>query len=254
MALLKEKVTEVKHWSDKTFTFKTTRNPGFRFNNGEFTMMGLQNEDGKKIMRAYSMASPNYEDHIEWLSIKIDDGPLTSKLQNIKVGDTVVMNKKATGTLVIDYLKPGRNLYLVATGTGLAPFLSIIKDIDTYKRFEKVILTHTVQKQDELVYREDLEWFNVQNENITNRNFVYFTTLTKDEWRNQGRITKWIAEDKLWPEVYTDKFDAKHDRMMICGSQGLNADLMKWLETTGAKEGSTSKPAEFVVEKAFVQR
>lgn len=254
MALLKEKVTEVKHWSDKTFTFKTTRNPGFRFNNGEFTMMGLQNEDGKKIMRAYSMASPNYEDHIEWLSIKIDDGPLTSKLQNIKVGDTVVMNKKATGTLVIDYLKPGRNLYLVATGTGLAPFLSIIKDIDTYKRFEKVILTHTVQKQDELVYREDLEWFNVQNENITNRNFAYFTTLTKDEWRNQGRITKWIAEDKLWPEVYTDKFDAKHDRMMICGSQGLNADLMKWLETTGAKEGSTSKPAEFVVEKAFVQR
>ena len=254
MALLKETVTEVKHWSDKTFTFKTTRNPGFRFNNGEFTMMGLQNEDGKKIMRAYSMASPNYEDHIEWLSIKIADGPLTSKLQNIKVGDTVVMNKKATGTLVIDYLKPGRNLYLISTGTGLAPFLSIIKDIDTYKRFEKVILTHTVQKQEELVYREDLEWFNVQNENITNRNFVYFTTLTKEEWRNEGRITKWISEDELWPEVYTDKFDAKQDRMMICGSQGLNADLMKWLETTGAKEGSTSNPAEFVVEKAFVQR
>jgi len=164
------------------------------------------------------------------------------------------MNKKATGTLVIDYLKPGRNLYLIATGTGLAPFLSIIKDMETYNRFEKVILTHTVQKQDELVYREDLEWFNVQNENITNRNFVYFTTLTKEEWRNEGRITKWIAEDKLWPEVYTDKFDAKHDRMMICGSQGLNADLMKWLETTGATEGSTSRPAEFVVEKAFVQR
>lgn len=254
MALLKETVTEVKHWSDKTFTFKTTRDPSFRFNNGEFTMMGLQNEDGKKIMRAYSMASPNYEDHIEWLSIKIADGPLTSKLQNIKVGDTVVMNKKATGTLVIDYLKPGRNLYLISTGTGLAPFLSIIKDIDTYKRFEKVILTHTVQKQEELVYNEDLEWFNVQNENITNRNFVYFTTLTKEEWRNKGRITKWISEDKLWSEVYTDKFDAKQDRMMICGSQGLNADLMKWLETTGAKEGSTSKPAEFVVEKAFVQR
>jgi ferredoxin--NADP+ reductase len=134
MALVKEKVTEIKHWSNKTFTFKTTRSPGFRFNNGEFVMMGLEHE-GKKIVRAYSVASANYEEYLEWLSIKIEDGPLTSKLQNIKVGDEVIMMDKATGTLVIDYLKPGRNLYLVSTGTGLAPFLSIIKDLETYNRF-----------------------------------------------------------------------------------------------------------------------
>ena len=147
MALIKEKVTEVRHWSNKTFTFKTTRKPGMRFKNGEFVMMGLEHE-GKKILRAYSVASANHEEFLEWLSIKVDDGELTSKLQKVKVGDEIIMMDKATGTLVIDYLLPGRNLYLIATGTGLAPFLSIINDPETYENFENVILTHTVQYED----------------------------------------------------------------------------------------------------------
>ena len=253
MALVKEKVTEIKHWSNKTFTFKTTRSPGFRFNNGEFVMMGLEHE-GKKIVRAYSVASANYEEYLEWLSIKIEDGPLTSKLQNLKVGDEVIMMDKATGTLVIDYLKPGRNLYLVSTGTGLAPFLSIIKDLETYNRFENVILTHTVQHQDELVYKDYLDSFNKEKEFITQNNFTYFNTLTQEDWPRQGRITKWIKENTLWSAVNKELFDPKKDRMMICGSMGLNEDLMEWLNNTGANEGNTSTPGDYVVEKAFVQK
>ena len=159
MAVNKEKVTWVKHWSDKTFSFRTTRDYPLKFNNGEFVMMGLENE-GKKLMRAYSVASANHQDHLEFLSIKIQDGPLTSKLQHIKEGDEILINSRSTGTLVIDYLLPGRNLYLIATGTGLAPFMGIIKDPVTYERFEKVVLTHTVQYPNELAYHEELNFFN----------------------------------------------------------------------------------------------
>ena len=253
MAIITEKVTEVKHWSNKTFTFKTTRKPGMRFKNGEFVMMGLKHE-GKNIIRAYSVASANHEEFLEWLSIKVDDGELTSKLQNLKVGDEVIMNDKATGTLVIDYLLPGRNLYLVATGTGLAPFLSIINDPETYENFDKVILTHTVQQPDELVYREQLEFFNTEKEFFTQGKFQYFNTLTKAEWPRQGRITKWLKEGTLWPALGTETYDSKVDRMMICGSMGLNEDVTGWLESIGAKEGNTSTQGEYVVEKAFVTK
>ena len=253
MALIKEKVTEVKHWSDKTFTFKTTRKPGMRFKNGEFVMMGLEHE-GKNIIRAYSVASANHEEFLEWLSIKVNDGELTSKLQNLKVGDEVVMNDKATGTLVIDYLLPGRNLYLVATGTGLAPFLSIINDPETYENFDRVILTHTVQHPAELVYREELEFFNTEKEFFTQGKFYYFNTLTKSDWPRKGRITSWLKEGTLWPAVGTETYDSKLDRMMICGSMGLNEDVTSWLESIGAKEGNTSTQGEFVVEKAFVTK
>ena len=253
MALVREKVTEVKHWSDKTFTFKTTRSPGFRFNNGEFVMMGLEHE-GKKIVRAYSVASANYEDYLEWVSIKIQDGPLTSKLQHIKVGDEVIMMDKATGTLVIDYLLPGRNLYLVATGTGLAPFLGIIKDPETYDRFDKVILTHTVQYENELAYHEPLNWFNEEWKTLTKGNFRYFNTLTQQEWPRKGRITKWIKNNALYTQTTGEALDVEKDRFMICGSQGLNKDLIEHFESLGMEEGNTSIPGQFVVEKAFVQR
>ena len=253
MAVLKEKVIEVKHWCDKTFSFKTTRDPGFRFSNGEFTMMGIENE-GKKLMRAYSMASANHEEYLEWLSIKIQDGPLTSKLQHIKEGDEILINTKPTGTLVIDYLLPGRNLYLIATGTGLAPFMSIIKDPLTYEKFQKVILTHTVQYENELAYHEELNFFNEEWQHVTQGNFRYFNTLTQQDWPRKGRITEWIKNNMLYTHTTGDAVNIKLDRFMICGSQGLNADLMDHFESLGMKEGNTSIPGGFVVEKAFVQR
>ena len=197
MAVNKETVLEVKHWSDKTFSFRTTRKFPNKFNNGEFAMIGMEHE-GKKIMRAYSFASANHEDYLEFLSIKIQDGPLTSKLQHIKEGDEILVNPRSTGTLVIDYLLPGRNLYLIATGTGLAPFMGIIKDPKTYERFEHVILTHTVQYENELAYKDELETFNEDWKQVTQGRFTYFNTLTQQEWKNKGRITEWIKNCLLY--------------------------------------------------------
>jgi len=248
-----ETVTHVRHWSDKTFSFRTTRSFPNKFENGEFAMIGMEHE-GKKLMRAYSFASANHEDHLEFLSIKIDDGPLTSKLQHIKEGDEILVNSKATGTLVIDYLLPGRNLYLIATGTGLAPFLSIIKDPRTYERFEKVVLTHTVQYEQELAYKDVLETFNEDWNEVTQGKFRYFNTLTQQEWPRQGRITNWIKDGNLFPTTTNQSLDSNHDRFMICGSQGLNTDLIEYFESLGMQEGNTSIPGQFVVEKAFVQR
>jgi len=248
-----ETVTHVRHWSDKTFSFRTTRSFPNKFENGEFAMIGMEHE-GKKLLRAYSFASANHENHLEFLSIKIDDGPLTSKLQHIKEGDEILVNSKATGTLVIDYLLPGRNLYLIATGTGLAPFLSIIKDPRTYERFEKVVLTHTVQYEQELAYKDVLETFNEDWNEVTQGRFRYFNTLTQQEWPRQGRITNWIKSNELFNAVLNQPLDNQNDRFMICGSQGLNKDLIEHFESLGMEEGNTSTPANFVVEKAFVQR
>ncbi len=253
MAVNKETVTWVKHWSDKTFSFKTTRNYPNKFNNGEFAMIGMEHE-GKKLMRAYSIASANHEDYLEFLSIKIDDGPLTSKLQHIKIGDEVLVNPRSTGTLVIDYLEPGRNLYMIATGTGLAPFLGIIKDPATYERFDKVILTHTVQYEDELAYHEPLKYFNEEWKALTNGNFIYFNTLTQQDWPRKGRITQWIKDGSLYSETTKQDLNVENDRFMICGSQGLNKDLIDHFESLNMSEGNTSIPGKFVVEKAFVQR
>ncbi len=253
MAVNKETVTWVKHWCDKTFSFRTTRNYPNKFNNGEFAMIGMEHE-GKKIMRAYSIASANHEDFLEFLSIKIQDGPLTSKLQNIKEGDEILVNPRSTGTLVIDYLLPGRNLYLIATGTGLAPFMGIIKDPVTYERFEKVVLTHTVQYPNELAYHEELNFFNEEWNQVTLGNFRYFTTLTQAPWPRKGRITEWIKNGNLFPNTVGQSLDTEKDKFMICGSQGLNKDLIEHFESLGMKEGNTSIPGDFVVEKAFVQR
>ena len=255
MALLKEKITNIHHWTDKTFSFKTTRYMSFRFKNGEFAMIGLEIE-GKPLLRAYSVVSPNHEDHLEFLSIKVPNGPLTSKLQHIKVNDEIIVNSKPTGTLVCDYLLPGRNLFLFSTGTGLAPFMSIIRDPETYEKFEKIILTHTVRTSEELAYKELLD--NLNNDEIyseiTNNNFLYFNTVTREKWAREGRITDWIKKDKLWSEVGVDKFNVDKDRVMICGSESMTYDLKKIFEGFGSEEGSTKVQGGFVIEKAFAEK
>ena len=255
MALLKEKVTEIHHWTDKTFSFKTTRDMSFRFKNGEFAMIGLE-IDGKPLLRAYSVVSPNHEDHLEFLSIKVPNGPLTSKLQHIKIDDEIIVNSKPTGTLVCDYLLPGRNLFLFSTGTGLAPFMSIVRDPETYEKFEKIILTHTVRTSKELAYKDLLT--NLNNDEIysevTKNNFIYFNTVTREKWDNEGRITDWIKENTLWKKVGVESFKPEVDRVMICGSEDMTFDLKQIFEKLGSKEGSTKVQGGFVIEKAFAEK
>ena len=255
MALLKEKVTEIHHWTDKTFSFKTTRDMSFRFKNGEFAMIGLEIE-GKPLLRAYSVVSPNHEDHLEFLSIKVPNGPLTSKLQYIKIDDEIIVNSKPTGTLVCDYLLPGRNLFLFSTGTGLAPFMSIVRDPETYEKFEKIILTHTVRTSKELAYKDLLT--NLNNDEIysevTRNNFIYFNTVTREKWDNEGRITDWIKENTLWNKVGVESFNSEIDRVMICGSEEMTFDLKQIFEKLGSKEGSTKVQGGFVIEKAFAEK
>ena len=251
MTILKEKVTNIHHWTDKTFSFKTTRNQSFRFKNGEFAMIGLEIES-KPLLRAYSVVSPNHEDHLEFLSIKVPNGPLTSKLQHI----TILINSKSTGTLVCDYLLPGRNLYLLSTGTGLAPFMSIIRDPDTYEKFENIILTHTVRTVKELAYRDLLE--NLNNDEtyseVTKGKFKYFNTVTRETWDRTERITKWIKESTLWDAVGTEKFNPEVDRVMICGSEEMTYELKDIFEKLGSVEGSTKFQGGFVIEKAFAEK
>ena len=255
MALLEEKVISVHHWTNKTFSFKTTRNQTFRFKNGEFAMIGLE-IDGKPLLRAYSVVSPNHEDHLEFLSIKVPNGPLTSKLQHIKIDDEIIVNSKPTGTLVCDYLLPGRNLFLFSTGTGLAPFMSIVRDPETYEKFEKIILTHTVRTSKELAYKDLLT--NLNNDEIysevTKNNFIYFNTVTREKWDNEGRITDWIKENTLWKKVGVESFKPEIDRVMICGSEEMTFDLKKIFEKLGSKEGSTKVQGGFVIEKAFAEK
>ena len=255
MALLKEKVTEIHHWTDKTFSFKTTRDMSFRFKNGEFAMIGLE-IDGKPLLRAYSVVSPNHEDHLEFLSIKVPNGPLTSKLQHIKIDDEIIVNSKPTGTLVCDYLLPGRNLFLFSTGTGLAPFMSIVRDPETYEKFEKIILTHTVRTSKELAYKDLLTNLNKDEiySEVTKNNFIYFNTVTREKWDNEGRITDWIKKNTLWKKVGVESFEPEIDRVMICGSEEMTFDLKKIFEKLGSKEGSTKIQGGFVIEKAFAEK
>ena len=218
-------------------------------------MIGLE-IDGKPLLRAYSVVSPNHEDHLEFLSIKVPNGPLTSKLQHIKVDDEIIINSKPTGTLVCDYLLPGRNLFLFSTGTGLAPFMSIVRDPDTYEKFDKVILTHTVRTQEELAYKELLSNLNQDKiySEVTNGKFIYFNTVTRENWERKGRITDWITEDKLWNYVGVEQFSPTQDRVMICGSESMTFDLKKIFENLGSQEGSTKVQGGFVIEKAFAEK
>nr|WP_233411199.1 ferredoxin--NADP reductase [Rugamonas sp. CCM 8940] len=251
-----ERVLSVHHWTDRLFSFTTTRDPALRFSNGHFTMIGLRVE-GKPLLRAYSIVSANYEDHLEFLSIKVPEGPLTSRLQHIKVGDTVIVGRKPTGTLVADYLLPGKRLYLLSTGTGLAPFMSIVRDPDVYEKFDQIILVHGVRQVDELAYHDLLV------EHLPNHEFLgdmvtsklrYYPTVTREAYRNTGRVTDLMASGKLFEDLGVPPLDPAVDRMMICGSAAMLKELKEMFEARGFKEGNTSTPGDFVIERAFAEK
>jgi ferredoxin--NADP+ reductase len=255
-AFREETVQTVHHWTDRLFTFTTTRDPALRFSNGHFTMIGLKVND-KPLLRAYSIVSANYEDHLEFLSIKVPHGPLTSRLQHIRPGDTVIVGRKPTGTLVIDYLLPGRRLYLLGTGTGLAPFMSIVRDPETYEKFEQVVLVHGVRTVDELAYHdllvEHLPSHEFLGELVTSK-LRYYPTVTRQSYRNMGRITELIESGKLFTDLQLPAIESAHDRVMICGSPAMLRDLKHMLERRGFNEGSTSTPGDFVIERAFAEQ
>lgn len=255
-AFLEERVLSVHHWTDRLFSFTTTRDPALRFSNGHFTMIGLR-VDGKPLLRAYSIVSANYEDHLEFLSIKVQHGPLTSRLQHIQVGDTIIVGKKPTGTLLIDYLLPGKRLYLLGTGTGLAPFMSIVRDPETYEKFEQVILVHGVRIKDELAYHDMLVEHLPQHEflgELVTSKLRYYPTVTRESYRNMGRMTELIESGKLFTDLGVPSLNPAVDRVMICGSPAMLRDLKHMLEERGFKEGNTTKPGDFVIERAFAEQ
>ncbi len=255
-AFNEERVLSVHHWTDRLFTFTTTRDPSLRFSNGHFTMIGLR-VNGKPLLRAYSIVSPNHEEHLEFLSIKVPDGPLTSRLQHIQVGDSIVVGRKPTGTLVVDYLLPGKRLYLLSTGTGLAPFMSIIRDPETYERFEQIVLVHGVRQVDELAYHDLVVDHLPQHEylgELVAKQLLYYPTVTRETYRNMGRVTDLIDSGKMLDDLKLPPLDPAHDRVMICGSPGMLKDMKVMLEAKGFKEGNTSKPGDFVIERAFAEQ
>ncbi|MCH4091041.1 ferredoxin--NADP reductase [Acetobacter sp.] len=254
--LFPAKVLTVHHWTDRLFSFTTTRDQALRFENGQFTMIGME-VDGKPLLRAYSIASPNYEEHMEFLSIAVPDGPLTSRLRHVKVGDTVLIGRKPVGTLLLDNLRPGRNLYFLSTGTGLAPFMSLIKDPECYERYENVVLTHTVRISGELAYfnhiRHELPEHEFLGEMISEK-LRYYPAVTREDFEVTDRITTLIESGKIFTDLNLPPFDPELDRVMICGSPEMLADTEKLLEGLGFDEGNNSKPGAYVVEKAFVER
>jgi ferredoxin--NADP+ reductase len=254
--LFEAEVLTVRHWTDRLFSFTTTRDPAFRYQSGQFTMIGL-NIDGKSLMRAYSMVSPHYEETLEFLSIKVPDGPLTSRLQNIKPGDSVLVGRKASGTLLIQNLHPGKRLYLLGTGTGLAPFMSIIQDPDVYEKFEKVILVHGCRQVHELAYQERISKDLLTNEwlgEMVADKLAYFPTVTREPFKNQGRIPSLIKSNQLFDQLGVPNLDIETDRFMLCGSPAMLKDTKAVLEESGFEEGNMSHPGHYVIERAFVDK
>ena len=253
-AFAEERVLSVHHWTDRLFSFTTTRDPALRFSNGHFTMIGLRVND-KPLLRAYSIVSPNYEEHLEFLSIKVSDGPLTSRLQHIQVGDNIIVGRKPTGTLLIDYLLPGKRLYLLGTGTGVAPYLSIIRDPETYERFEQVVLIHGVREVKELAYREYITQELTQHEllgEMVTQQLLYYPTVTREPFEHQGRIPDILANGQVARDLGIPMLNREEDRIMICGSPKMLRDLKAMAEGLGFAEGNTSTPGDFVIERAFV--
>jgi ferredoxin/flavodoxin---NADP+ reductase len=255
-AFNEERVLSVHHWTDRLFTFKTTRDRSLRFSNGHFTMLGLR-VDGKPLLRAYSIVSANYEDHLEFLSIKVPEGPLTSRLQHIEPGDEIIVGRKPTGTLLIDYLLPGKRLFLLSTGTGLAPFMSIVRDPATYEKFEQIILVHGVRQKDELAYHDVLVEHLPSHEllgDMVSSQLRYYPTVTREDYRNMGRVTDLLRSGKLFEDLQLPSLEATQDRVMICGSPAMLRDLKHLLESRGFTEGNTTTPGGFVVERAFAEQ
>lgn len=252
-----ERVLSVHHWNENLFSFKTTREAGLRFENGQFVMIGLEVE-GRPLTRAYSIVSPNYQEYLEFFSIKVPDGPLTSRLQHLKVGDELLVSKKPTGTLVIDDLKPAKNLYLLSTGTGLAPFMSVIQDIEVYDRFEKIILVHGVRYVSELAYADFIEKELPNNEffgdEVRNK-LIYYPTVTREPFRNQGRLTTLINTEKLFEDIALPSLNPTNDKVMLCGSPQMLADTEALLNSRGFKVSPRiGEPGDYVIERAFVEK
>lgn len=254
--IAQEEVLSVHHWNDTLFSFTTSRDPSFRFKNGHFTMIGLEGEE-RPIMRAYSIASANYEDNLEFFSIKVQDGPLTSKLQKIKVGDKVLVGRKSTGTLINDHLLPGKRLFLLSTGTGLAPFLSIIKDPEIYEQYDQVILTHGVRFVSELAYADHIENQLPNNEyfgDLISEKLKYYPTVTREPFRNQGRLTDLITSGELTDNLGIEPMNVENDRFMLCGSPSMLKDLGDILDGLGFEEARKGGQGHYVIERAFVER
>ena len=253
--LMTERVTHVHHWNDTLFSFRTTRDPSYRFKNGHFTMVGLPS-DGRPLMRAYSFASANYEHELEFFSIKVPDGALTSKLQNLAIGDEVLVGKRSTGTLIPDNMIPGRYLYLLATGTGIAPFMSIIKDPEIYDQFDRVILAHGVREVSELAYTDYIENVLPNDKYIgemVREKLVYYPTVTREPYKNNGRLTELIRCGKLFLDLNQPHPNLDDDRFMICGSPSMIKELVDMLKSKGFSEARNVKPGHFVIERAFVE-
>lgn len=253
--LITERVTAVHHWDENLFSFKTSRDPAFRFHNGHFTMIGLQ-LNGRPLLRAYSIVSANYEEELEFFSIKVPDGPLTSRLQHLQVGDELLLSRKPTGTLIVDNLLPGRNLYLIATGTGLAPFLSIIKDPEIYERFDRIVLTHGVRYRSELAYARTIteelpnnEYFGAQ----VRDKLIYYPTVTREPFPTNGRLTDLMRSGRLFSDLGLRPFDVENDRFMVCGSPSMLKDACAILDAQGFIESHRGVVGHYVIERAFVE-
>ena len=252
--LLAEQVTEVEHYTDRLFRFRVTRPQSLRFRSGEFVMIGLPGAE-KPVMRAYSIASPSWDEQLEFFSIKVPGGPLTEQLQKIKPGDRILLRPKPTGTLVNDALLPGRRLFCLSTGTGFAPFASLIRDPETYEKFEQVIVTHTCRTRDELKYSYDTVKATLEDPLVgefASGRLLHFASATREPAEHNGRITALIASGEFFRTLSIEPLDPVHDRIMLCGSVGMIRDVRSMIEPLGFTEGSNSQPGSFVVERAFV--
>jgi len=252
-----ESVLSVHHWNDTLFSFKTTRDQSLRFENGHFVMIGLP-IDGKPLMRAYSIVSANHDEYLEFLSIKVPDGPLTSRLQHLKAGDSLMISRKPVGTLVIHDLRPGKHLFLFGTGTGLAPFMSIIRDPEVYERFEKVVLVHGVRQVSELAYHDYLTRELPEHEFLgeeVREKLIYYPTVTREPFRNQGRITTLLETGKLTSDLGLPAINSTTDRVMMCGSPAMLEELTSMLDGMGfCASAQQGEPGDYVIERAFVEK